>query len=916
MAHNTVRMLFASSCLLSLFLNNACDVNGRIERAIAQDRQHSILESLAANDRAAAADRDDLSEKIDRLSEPGVASRGPRDSEVSQLRDLMIASMLDQPQQSVVVGGAAQPQYSDEADYAETYEPPLVAAKWINTSEELLKVFALYPDAYTGAIVEDLYAVAEAGETASLDMYAGNVWRIKRGDETVGEYFTLEILEQTLTFAAIEDAWKNQPTEEDSEGLIRPITYLDARIDPEGNWISEDDDFREHFNVALRDDGGVLVERSNGELWSFRPTGTAPDTYIYDSSFDEIDRTTFVGKYAEEVALAFDSAQNARLRVGESFIQMSRDDTASIPRTLALSLINDPEWDAWIGTDQGDASTMPRYTSADWANMPIAEGFAGELIGSKLASYRGFNALLMDPLTLGSNPGVDGRSLIFELTDDKTLEWTTAGTAYRVPWSYFLQPEIGGSAETQTSLFFSESQSQDSWGVDVTLPQGISVGHKETSDTLESKNEVSIRAQKWSSEYWLILNKRYARLSDTFVASVRALPELPPEPAAGASRTAYDNAYYHYAGLFETFGTHYPLSVLYGGRAYLEEKYTASEVANSFSSQTGVKYEREATLSAGGSKGSVSVPIKTSVGFETAESNSSKQKNEDGRRVFWFSGGEGPTFDMWQISQNKLLQPIRVDLRPVHEVVLPKLFRAVDPDDFEFVKKRGDDIERALCRYLKGPDATRLGGLSTRPIAIGVSVSSIMLTIEDDEGAANSIEAYGTVNLLAAKDGVAFQSTVAKTVWSVSEANDKSWPLNTSLPGLSTEEIVFHIPPESVTFANGQWSVDFDLNRYTVMAAVSITEDDNTSDDPSSTTLMYNLGELGAGDAFPTKKVYYGKRDEDEIPDSAPTFDDGEYTITLRVRQIGFPIHQNLAVPVPDFPNYRDPDAPLPTWCE
>ncbi len=664
---------------------------------------------------------------------------------------------------------------------------------------------------------------------------------------------------------------------------------LQKQLDPEGIWVGTDPSFREQFTIYYSNlenaNDGITAALTSGLEMQFEPSSSNPNHYDFVKTFDANGFPIYTRVDDQRVSLDFRVDGTAALRVGDTTKALVRDGTNDVRTILAAALIDDPQWEQWIASEQG-GGTWKKWTAADRATNAIIEGFSGELLSSQMPSYRGFNVVRMDPTQLAQRPGVGVHTRIFKMPSDQTREWSMDGTEYRIPWIFKVKPQIVGRSDSQTSMFFSEYQRQSamSAGVEVTP---IKLGYSRNQSSLDSSNTVSVRASKWASEYWLLLHKQYAELSDQFVTRVKSNRYEDGQ----LSWQAED-----YQAFFETYGTHYPIAILYGGQAHLEKFVSASKTAEALATSWNAGYEVSGQV---GAKG-VSSNFRKSVGFEESTATGSSEETSAETVSYSYSGGAGTSFDLWDIGEAKKLVPIKVYLRPIDEIMLAKLFLTVDLDEMSL---RRSEIKRHLDVYLQDAEARRIAELRRSPLVFKVRVLQVVADETWDEGIAdNDLEVYGSISLAGWKNGRAMEGSKMGPIFdrNVDEAQkvNKGQTLK-----ISSQERVFVVPPVAYFDQDTQrWKARYELNKYKLGAQIALMEDDGdwllNSNDSIRGSVSIPLNEVFSANA---KVKVAEKSIEVDLPRRA-----GKITVKIQVRQVGsfqvtnpdlgLPILENLEV--------------------
>jgi hypothetical protein len=376
-------------------------------------------------------------------------------------------------------------------------------------------------------------------------------------------------------------------------------------------------------------------------------------------------------------------------------------------------------------------------------------------------------------------------------------------------------------------------------------------GRRESRTNIDQRNQMSVKASKWGSEYWLILHKEYAQLSDGFIRAVNDLFGDLDTPGRWRNPTNQQ-----LLAFYEQYGTHYALSTLYGGRCWLEQFYDSKMVANAIATGFTAGYEKSVSVGVGGKGVSLSTEAKTAVNFERGESQATKQAESKGTREFHYSGGAGGSFELWDVGENKKLVPIKVDLRPIDEVFVPRLFLARTKAEANEVLRRrkrvAEHLRNLLRRVEAKPDLSNLNATvdSRAPVVYEVQVESALMTDNADD-ASGDADVYGTIQFLLKVDGKEVDQRDPNRVdnrgeyilrglvdgqVSGAEAYYQAWKVEDGwakdqnggrLPGINSRPRRFVIPPTFDLDRNGfVRSARHELDRYQLGLLVILADED------------------------------------------------------------------------------------------
>jgi hypothetical protein len=252
--------------------------------------------------------------------------------------------------------------------------------------------------------------------------------------------------------------------------------------------------------------------------------------------------------------------------------------------------------------------------------------------------------------------------------------------------------KLGSSTrgDRAVQIFFNESERRKTFGWNVGATQGITgqqknlvgINYGESTDETraDSSEKMSIRATRFGWNSWVTLRKDLVRLDPQFIAYV-----------SNDSNFASPESYVRF---FKMYGTHYPLSTLLGGKAYYEEKMDTTTAISSVM--------RAKTFSA-----NATIPVQgLDFGFSggVEESDKTTRSNKVSRGVATtdsIGGSAGASFDAWMLGNDtNSCVPIKVALRPIYDLIRPRLFNAQDQTTADKINARREEMKRKFEEYL------------------------------------------------------------------------------------------------------------------------------------------------------------------------------------------------------------------------
>lgn len=344
--------------------------------------------------------------------------------------------------------------------------------------------------------------------------------------------------------------------------------------------------------------------------------------------------------------------------------------------------IRNMQADVWLTKDQVYTST-PKRQSLSWSDR---SGQDAEPAPDMSANHLGYCLPTMHPYDF-QRRGVPGAIEIFDYIDSDSKDYRVAGPNYLVPNFLVYKSAKNAEAQMEGKVFTTSAERQKAFAANVGIEagyEGFGVGgsvsmegnYGRTKGSATSTNSVQFFATAWQSKYWLSLDKKHAKLSQGFRDFVFKPRNFKSESEGKR--------------FFELVGTHYPLAVLYGGRIYKDETIESSSYAKSLATEWGIQGEVK------GSGYGVSAAIKG--GYSENKSQSKFNSTELSKiRCAAIGGGSANDFASWTLEGSKDLVPIRVELRPIYELIRPEYF----PNRTEIeVQKMRQELQAAYLTYI------------------------------------------------------------------------------------------------------------------------------------------------------------------------------------------------------------------------
>jgi hypothetical protein len=338
------------------------------------------------------------------------------------------------------------------------------------------------------------------------------------------------------------------------------------------------------------------------------------------------------------------------------------------------------------------------------------------------------------------------------------------------------------------------------------------------------------------------------------------------------------DGYEEHKRFFEIFGTHYPVSTLYGGLRYTQQYVKSEEAASRLQKGWKAGYEKKAQV--------YGVEVAASLGFsETTTNESASGSSVDTSGTISY-GTLAP-------GSQTSMEPIKVHLEPIVELILPTLFAATSAGEVEAVNQKRTAMRSHLDVYLT-PSAGTVASRSPR--VFEMKVTSVTLIDEDDDFTGPAPELYQSIYIIGRKQEAAAAKEISSAnAWSKTAGErvplEKNQKL--SLKEHVARTVVF---PKAVKRADGGWDADYELAKYDFQIHVNLYEHDNTATDYITGNRTVKVTELAA------KGVLAGSPMEGSFDVSG----DGAGTVRVKyqLQEAPFDKVQNPPLSLPSYPDY------------
>ncbi len=350
------------------------------------------------------------------------------------------------------------------------------------------------------------------------------------------------------------------------------------------------------------------------------------------------------------------------------------------------------------------------------------------MIGEKLHNWdfinRCYDVLAVDPMKIDNKAAF---KMAFNIGEDN-FEPIPDGSAKKPKFTDY-SPMTGGSLDSKTvslsSAYDFRSLNKVGRSVEVSDPTGslfsctLSRTFTKTREETESMSRVETYTQQIVNKYALSMRTDdiLLELSPDLALAVSLLP---------TTRTA------KYRSFVETFGTHYAKTVEFGGLVYQRITVEETDYTRFLEEQIDVEAQAKMTLEIAKAGGKFEGQDRRSEKFTKATKNSTDN-------AVYAGGTPQQYFDMWAITVAEEPAPIRVELRPLYELLIPRF--VADDEDIgikaellkaeieEYIRSKGNDIRQAILHY-GDRVVVRLQGVSGREHFLSANTPTHVRTSE------------------------------------------------------------------------------------------------------------------------------------------------------------------------------------------
>ncbi|MEM6915131.1 MAG: MAC/perforin domain-containing protein [Verrucomicrobiota bacterium] len=363
------------------------------------------------------------------------------------------------------------------------------------------------------------------------------------------------------------------------------------------------------------------------------------------------------------------------------------DENGSI-RTISLKRIAEGESiSSYLTPDLSYEEWLKEDYIGPSPNTVVQDSRSGEdfsqppLRGQWIHCITGYSAPFVNPLNLAEEKGtrLGENSFIFENPSLTRYYYSTPGFEYSVPLMFHPTDLSGGGSVSTLQVYATEQDRREgigsAMGMNASAPpfKGMSSVSGDFSSSRNSstqkrisQSEIGFQSMSWGAEHWLTLHKNEIRLHPDFKAYILA-----------ESNFIYRDDYKEF---FDRYGTHYPISTLFGGYATVERHVTRKEISNS----------QMRARSDGGGVSAFGIGANLSISEDSAKTAGTTEESEWVNK--FHKGGTG-SGEAWSVSPDPSSHvPIKVELRPIYDLIRPEVFglRPEDPIAITLESRRAE----------------------------------------------------------------------------------------------------------------------------------------------------------------------------------------------------------------------------------
>lgn len=405
-------------------------------------------------------------------------------------------------------------------------------------------------------------------------------------------------------------------------------------------------------------------------------------------------------------------------------------------------------------------------------------------------NFKGYNIAKMNPINYQLGTGTS--KMVFDYPAENSYDYYFSSAGKIVPYGLYYKNDREAMLRARAHTAASEASHQKTWSTNLGFNAGaegasfgLNASHQRENQNMQKTENMFSIAMAHEVKYAMVLDKARMRLNPEFKAAIYSLKdEWQSRGYVGLmdSITDFFPAFWHnpldqsvksdtntrkklilqpdtfqtvqgYYSPFkvfdptfkaslrhfiETFGTHYPYAVSYGGMAYQKTQYASSDLESVRGDKANISADAKGSLEG------------ATVGFSMASSKGADDDNTSGisfRSTNLYSiGGEismGADGGSWSLPDHAEV-PVFLDLRPISELLSPIYFE----DSVIWIQLR-EVLETALDDYQKSlpPISPVLWTPDTLDESFYVEIVRIdsLVVISDDDG--SEVDANGNPKL-------------------------------------------------------------------------------------------------------------------------------------------------------------------------
>ncbi len=351
-------------------------------------------------------------------------------------------------------------------------------------------------------------------------------------------------------------------------------------------------------------------------------------------------------------------------------------------------------------------------------------------------NFKGYNIAKMNSINYQLGTGTS--KMVFAYPEEDSYDYYYSSVGKIVPYGLFYKNDREAMARARAHNAASEQSYQKTWGVNLGFNVGVegmgfglNSSHQHEVQTMERTANMFSYAIAHEVKYAMVLDKARMRLDPEFEAAIyelrdewlsrgyaspmdsitkyypnyafrpdvstaadRALINLTPDTIRTSEGhfkkfTVFDLTFEASLRHFiETYGTHYPYAVSYGGMAYQKTQYSSKELDSAFNYNLDLSAEAQGNLEG--------VAAGFSLGTSWGEGAGAVASEDDRITNLYAIGGEisvGADGGSWSLPDHEEV-PVFLDLRPISDLFSPIYF-----EDTVVWQQLREAMESALDGY-------------------------------------------------------------------------------------------------------------------------------------------------------------------------------------------------------------------------